>query len=476
MFYASPYYSKPITDEELKGLEIEFCGKIMRTPFGFGATGPLFHPLTQEYWLKSAIMVAKAGAGYVTFRERHKWTKEEVEAIVSRHKEGGLPNEDVMAFFTSTRAYQSPWGILGIGLLPGMPPGQLRPGVYLKRGMGVSREDSEKHRESARKLLQRYRKALPDNVAIIGYTGGVGMYPEGFLPNIKFFDEIGVDLIVIIQSCTYPLGYKDYVRWYLQRSFPPVECGYGLLLMKEHMCDIIRAAVREVHTPIGIKMSPEIGYLQIIELVKAFKEAGASFIETMNCGVSVIPPDIYNPKGSPLKNTRNNFRGGMSVSGPALLPQTYKWVNAIEEFIPDMYVLAIGGLSSPENCMEVMMLGAEATGQCTEVLARGTDVLRANVHFFHKYLKEHGYKSVKEIIGIHRPKPLEELDLVKDEVYRAQVDPSKCTGCGICINRPNCFANRIVKGKAEVNWEICGGCGLCVIFCPYQARALVKVK
>ena len=58
----------------------------------------------------------------------------------------------------------------------------------------------------------------------------------------------------------------------------------------------------------------------------------------------------------------------------------------------------------------------------------------------------------------------------------ANVDPEKCTGCGICVERCVFQARKIENGKSYVVEENCYGCGLCTTTCPTGASKLVSVS
>jgi Na+-translocating ferredoxin:NAD+ oxidoreductase subunit B len=58
--------------------------------------------------------------------------------------------------------------------------------------------------------------------------------------------------------------------------------------------------------------------------------------------------------------------------------------------------------------------------------------------------------------------------------YRMIPDQSRCSGCGICLDRCNMGALTLNgDGLAELNSDRCIGCGLCVITCPEKAMTLV---
>jgi electron transport complex protein RnfB len=52
-------------------------------------------------------------------------------------------------------------------------------------------------------------------------------------------------------------------------------------------------------------------------------------------------------------------------------------------------------------------------------------------------------------------------------------DMSKCTGCGICIERCQFGAREMVGDSLTINHKLCMGCGLCVTKCPTTAIRLV---
>lgn len=73
---------------------------------------------------------------------------------------------------------------------------------------------------------------------------------------------------------------------------------------------------------------------------------------------------------------------------------------------------------------------------------------------------------------------INELGIPASEVinshYYAEIDPEKCTQCGICADE-RCQVKAIeeVNGTYQVIQERCIGCGLCVTTCPVDAVSLV---
>jgi Na+-translocating ferredoxin:NAD+ oxidoreductase RNF subunit RnfB len=58
--------------------------------------------------------------------------------------------------------------------------------------------------------------------------------------------------------------------------------------------------------------------------------------------------------------------------------------------------------------------------------------------------------------------------------YYVEVDPERCTGCEVCVQKCQLNARLVVDGVAEVNLDRCIGCGNCVVLCPAEANKLRK--
>jgi Fe-S-cluster-containing hydrogenase component 2 len=54
----------------------------------------------------------------------------------------------------------------------------------------------------------------------------------------------------------------------------------------------------------------------------------------------------------------------------------------------------------------------------------------------------------------------------------AQIDKSKCTGCGSCVEVCPVEAVAVNDGMAAVDAELCVECGACVDACPAEAISL----
>ena len=66
-----------------------------------------------------------------------------------------------------------------------------------------------------------------------------------------------------------------------------------------------------------------------------------------------------------------------------------------------------------------------------------------------------------------------ENSIAKSDFY-VTVDPEKCTGSEICVERCEFGALSIKDGISHVDLKRCVGCGQCVMTCPSEAITLVR--
>jgi len=66
-----------------------------------------------------------------------------------------------------------------------------------------------------------------------------------------------------------------------------------------------------------------------------------------------------------------------------------------------------------------------------------------------------------------------ENSVAKSDFY-VGVDPEKCTGCEICVERCQFDATSIADDISRVDQKRCVGCGLCVTTCSSEARTLAR--
>jgi len=68
------------------------------------------------------------------------------------------------------------------------------------------------------------------------------------------------------------------------------------------------------------------------------------------------------------------------------------------------------------------------------------------------------------------PRPAE----IVSTPFIAEADPDSCKGCGVCVDRCQVEALRMVEDRVALDRDRCIGCGLCVSTCPTKSLTLVR--
>jgi len=140
--------------------------------------------------------------------------------------------------------------------------------------------------------------------------------------------------------------------------------------------------------PLIVKLSPNV--TDITQIAKAIEKAGADGLSAINTllGTAI---DIRKRKFK----LKNKFGG---LSGPAIKPIALRMVYQVSKAVK-IPVIGIGGISNWEDAVEFLLAGASAiqVGTANFFNPKAANEIAEGIE---KYLKEEGYSSVAEIVGI----------------------------------------------------------------------------
>jgi dihydroorotate dehydrogenase (NAD+) catalytic subunit len=175
----------------------------------------------------------------------------------------------------------------------------------------------------------------------------------------------------------------------LNVSCPHAE-GYGASVGTdpELVHEITASVVDAVDVPVWVKLTPNV--TDITPIGRAAESAGASAVVAINT-VRGMAIDIHS--GYPILG--NRFGG---LSGPAVKPVAVKCVYDLYEAL-DIPVIGVGGITCPEDAIEMILAGARAVEigsavhddvQIFEKISKGIDI----------YLQKYGYSKTEDITGL----------------------------------------------------------------------------
>jgi len=150
----------------------------------------------------------------------------------------------------------------------------------------------------------------------------------------------------------------------------------------------VTAAVKKVTTkPVIIKLSPNV--TDIVSIAKACEDAGADGVSLIN---TLLGMRINLKTGRPvIANTMGGF------SGPAIFPVAVRMVYQVSKAV-NIPVIGMGGVSTAEDVIEMMMAGATAVEVGAANLINPY-ASRDIVNDLPAVMEKYGIKDIKSIIG-----------------------------------------------------------------------------
>lgn len=150
----------------------------------------------------------------------------------------------------------------------------------------------------------------------------------------------------------------------------------------------VTAAVKQATTkPLIVKLTPNV--TDIVSIAKACEEAGADGLSLINT-VMAMRIDL-NTRKPVLKN----ITGGLS--GPAVFPLALRMVWQVYEAV-SIPILGLGGVSSAEDVIEMMLAGAAAVGVGAANL-RDPFACKTIIEQLPAVMEKYGINDLKSIIG-----------------------------------------------------------------------------
>jgi len=178
----------------------------------------------------------------------------------------------------------------------------------------------------------------------------------------------------------------------LNLSCPNVEGEFGSMLS-----DSIKSSAEATKVakkvsgkiPLICKLSPN--SVQIGEIAKACEAEGAEAIAAINTVATGMIIDIH--KRKPILGAKKGGVSGVGIK-PIAIARVYEIYEAVK--IP---ILGMGGISTAEDAIEMMMAGATLVGVGSAVYTHGYKLYGQMIEGIKEFMKKEGVKDIKSFIG-----------------------------------------------------------------------------
>lgn len=211
----------------------------------------------------------------------------------------------------------------------------------------------------------------PLGVPIIASIFAESIYDFGTIA--RFISEAEPDLIEVNISC--PNIDDRYRQMFAANPYVAAQ--------------VTRRVKQNTDIPVLVKLSPNV--TDVVEIARAVVEAGADGITAINSLGPGLIVDIETCRPVLAHTT-----GGLS--GPAIRPIAVRCVYDICRAV-DVPVVAVGGVASGRDAVEMLLVGATAVGIGSAVYYRGIEVFQQVCDELREYMARHGYARVEEVRG-----------------------------------------------------------------------------
>ena len=181
----------------------------------------------------------------------------------------------------------------------------------------------------------------------------------------------------------------DDIGWFEVNVSCPNVHGGGMSFgtSPEAAAEVTRAVKAVTTKPVFIKLSPNV--TDIVAIAKACEEAGADGISLINTllGMRIN----LNNRKPVIANKMGGF------SGPAIFPVAVRMVYQVAHAVK-IPVIGMGGVSTAEDVIELMLAGATAV-QVGAANLTDPYVCKNIIEDLPKVMKKYGINSLSEIIG-----------------------------------------------------------------------------
>ncbi len=208
-----------------------------------------------------------------------------------------------------------------------------------------------------------------EGATVIGSV--IGGTPEELAEVAALMAGAGADAVELNLSCPHAKG-----------------LGTELGSTPEDVRRACRAVKDRLEVPLFAKLTPNTS--SIAGLAKAAEEGGADAVVAINTlkGMAIAPE-------ARMPVLANRFGG---LSGPAIRPVGVRCVYEIHDAV-EIPVVGVGGISCGRDALEYIMAGASAVQVGTAVWTRGPGVFRTICDEISKFMDEHGYAKVGDMVG-----------------------------------------------------------------------------
>jgi dihydroorotate dehydrogenase (fumarate)/dihydropyrimidine dehydrogenase (NAD+) subunit PreA len=317
-------------------------------------------------------------------------------------------------------------------------------------------------------------------------SGYSSTYYKDWIPDLvdtqKYAAERGAHLIGSVGAKDIN-GWKDICRTIEDCGLPMVELNFGCphpaMMPGVHggsmigqeadvAFEVTRAVCDAVAIPVMVKLTPD--QSRPVEVAKAVRSGGAAAVTATNRHTGfAVDIDTGEPR----------LAGPAGIGGTWVKPLSLRWVHRIHREL-GMPISGSNGIFDHRDVVEFIMTGATIVQVGSILMVKGIKWLPKVIDGFERFMDDHGYASVDEMVGIASRRSVKDYaeQFSRQRKYAEVVhDSCKNPTCNVCIQV--CFYEALSQnpaGRIDVHTDSCIGCELCYDICPFDSIRMLSTQ
>ncbi|MDP4099288.1 NAD-dependent dihydropyrimidine dehydrogenase subunit PreA [Paenibacillus sp. P96] len=306
------------------------------------------------------------------------------------------------------------------------------------------------------KEIAETKKRFPDRALVASLM--VEPVREKWHEIVKRVEAVGVDGLELNFGCPHGMA----------------ERGMGAASGQQpDLVEVQTYWVKEVaETPVIVKLTPNITDITVV--ARHAVRGGADAVSMINTINSLAGVDIHTWNTIPHVGGKGAHGG---YCGPAVKPIALNMVaecaRKAEIGVP---ISGMGGVSSWQDAVEFMLMGATGVQVCTAAMHHGFRIVEEMIDGLNRYLDDKGITSVMELVGKSVPRYSDWGDLDLNYQVTARINQDHCIHCNKCHIACEDTSHQCIdlltddlgQSYVQVREEDCVGCNLCSIVCPAE--------
>lgn len=151
--------------------------------------------------------------------------------------------------------------------------------------------------------------------------------------------------------------------------------------------DILNKVKKVVKIPVIVKLGSH--FTNCIPLINQLYANGAAAVVLFN---RMASPDIQ-------INTKS-YIGGEVLGHPSDLSEVIRWVGLTSARVPNLDLIASGGVWDGAALVKTILVGAAAAEVCSTLYRHGVEQVQAMLQFVETWMEENNYQSVGQFKGL----------------------------------------------------------------------------